>query len=93
MNFFLKAGCLAVYLLAIVGVFVELPFGATSAVQYLAIVLLGLHVLELFIAFKSVKLYPGPLLASIALTLLFGLLHWMPLAKTGADANKASRSN
>jgi uncharacterized protein YhhL (DUF1145 family) len=81
MNTNLKAVCLAIYLLAILGIFVALPPGVASAVQKIAIILLAAHVLELAYAFKSVKRYPGPLIDSIALTLLFGLLHWKPLAK------------
>jgi hypothetical protein len=81
MNTLLKAGCLAIYLLAVIGAFIALPFGATSALQTVAAILLGLHVLELLVAFKSIRRYPGPLIDSIGLTLLFGLLHWLPLAK------------
>jgi len=50
-------------------------------VQNIAAILLGLHVLELAIAWRSVVRHAGPLVDSIALTLLFGLLHWLPLAK------------
>lgn len=86
-----KAGCLTIYLLAVIGAFVSLPFGATSALQSVAAILLGLHVLELLIAFKSVRRYPGPLIDSVALTLLFGLLHWLPLAK-GSSAGKTCQA-
>jgi hypothetical protein len=34
--------------------------------------------------FKSVRKYAGSLVVSIALSLLFGLLHWMPLAKASS---------
>jgi lysylphosphatidylglycerol synthetase-like protein (DUF2156 family) len=81
MNTFLKASCLAIYLLAVIGGFVALPFGLTSALQNIAAILLGLHVLELAIAWRSVVRPAGPLVDSIALTLLFGFLHWLPLAK------------
>ena len=81
MNTLLKAGCLAIYLLALVGAFVALPWGAESALQNLAAILVGLHLLELVFAFGSVRRHPGPLIDSVALTLLFGLLHWLPLAK------------
>jgi hypothetical protein len=81
MNTNLKAVCLAIYLLAIAGIFVTLPFGVTPWLQKIAIILLAAHVLELVVAFKSVKRYQGPLIDSIALTLLFGLLHWKPLDK------------
>lgn len=81
MNTLLKAGCLAIYLLALVGAFVALPWGAESVLQDIAAILVGLHVLELVVAFGSVRRHPGPLIDSVALTLLFGLLHWLPLAK------------
>jgi uncharacterized protein YhhL (DUF1145 family) len=81
MNTVSKAICLAIYLLAVAGAFVALPFGITSVLQKVAVILLVAHVLELLIAFKSVKRYPGPLVDSIALTLLFGFLHWKPLAR------------
>jgi uncharacterized protein YhhL (DUF1145 family) len=81
MNNALKAVCLAIYLLAIVGAFGVLPAGITSILQKAAVILLAAHVFELLFAYKSVQRYPGPLVDSIALTLLFGLLHWKPLAK------------
>ena len=81
MNNALKVTCLVLYLLAIVGVFGVLPGGITSIVQKAALILLAAHTLELLFAYKSVQRYRGPLVDSIALTLLFGLLHWEPLAK------------
>jgi hypothetical protein len=33
------------------------------------------------VAFKYVKTYSGPLWVSVVLALLFGVLHWMPLAR------------
>jgi hypothetical protein len=82
MNAILKSGCLAIYLLAIVGAFVALPFGITSVLQMVAVILLAAHVLELLIVFKTVKRHPGPLVDSIALTLLFGFLHWKPMTRS-----------
>ena len=79
MNNALKASCLAIYLLAVAGAYGVLPSGIASAVQTVAVVLLVLHVLEVLIAFGSIRRYPGPLVDSIALTLLFGFLHWKPL--------------
>ncbi len=81
MNALLKAGCLAIYLLALGGAFVALPWGAESVLQNIAAILVGLHVLELVVAYQSVRRHPGPLIDSVALTLLFGLLHWLPLAR------------
>ncbi len=76
-----KAGCLALYLAALAGLFVELPFGATRIVQYAALFVLVAHVGEIVLFFGKVKLYRGPLVVSMLLTVLFGFLHWMPLAK------------
>jgi hypothetical protein len=81
MNSALKAAILAIYLLAIVGALGVLPAGITSILHKAALILLAAHTLELLIAYKSVQRYRGPLVDSIALTLLFGLLHWKPLAK------------
>ena len=81
MNKALKAAILAIYLLAIVRAFGVLPAGITSILQKTAVILVAAHMLELLFAFKSVQRYRGPLVDSIALTLLFGLLHWRPLAK------------
>ena len=81
MNAFVKATCLAIYLLAVAGALVTLPFGITSILQKVAVILVALHVLELLVAFKNIKRYPGPLIDSIALTLLFGFPHWKPLAR------------
>jgi len=52
----------------------------------------GVHVLEAIAAFKYIKTYPGSLLHSLLLTLLFGLLHWLPLARAARAANESSRS-
>jgi hypothetical protein len=58
----------------------DLPFEPTRA----ALVLLLIHALEVLFAFKHVRLYKGPLAISVVLTLLFGLLHWRPLARAAA---------
>jgi uncharacterized membrane protein YesL len=77
----LKAGALVIYLLAVVSVAGWLPAGLASVLQLLAVALLALHVLELPFAFKYIQRYPGPLVDSVALALLFGFLHWLPLKK------------
>jgi uncharacterized protein YhhL (DUF1145 family) len=79
----LKAACLAIYLLAALAVFVPLPFGLGPALQIVAGLLVAAHVAELLIGFDSVRRHPGPLVDSIALTLAFGFLHWLPLRKRG----------
>lgn len=81
-----KALLIATYLVALASLFIELPMGAAPVVQKLALALIAVHVLECVLAFKYVKSYPGPLLTSVTLALLFGLLHWMPLAKAARQA-------
>lgn len=81
MNDTLKAVLLAIYALAILGLLGVLPPGVASVLAKIAVVLVAAHLLELAIAFKAVKRYPGPLVDSIALTMLFGILHWRPLSK------------
>jgi len=81
MKTFLKANCIALYLLAIGALFTELLWGSGPYLQRLALALVAVHAIETVVAFKHVKAYRGPLWASIALSLLYGLLHWWPLAK------------
>ena len=54
--------------------------GLAFDVQRLALLLLGAHLLEMLFMFKHVRRYAGPLWVSMVLTMLFGLLHWKPLA-------------
>ena len=49
-----------------------------------AAVLLAVHAVEAVVFFRKLALYKGPLPVSIALTLLFGVLHWKPLADAAA---------
>lgn len=79
MNTFSRAALLALYALAIAALLVPLPWGAGPLVQRIALITLAIHVVELLFVFKHVKAYTGPLATSVALTLLFGLLHWLPI--------------
>jgi len=63
-----------------------LPFDAPRA----ALILLAIHVAELLFVFKHVRSYKGPLAVSMLLTLLFGLLHWKPLADAAASGAKTN---
>ena len=45
---------------------------------------LGIHALELLFAFRFLHRHPGSMAASVALAMLFGLLHWAPLARRKA---------
>ena len=80
MFFVLKAVCLGIYALAMAGLAGLLPSGCAGSMQTSALVMLAVHAVELAVMFKHVKRYPGPLAISILLTMLFGLLHWKPLA-------------
>lgn len=86
---FLKAGCMAIYLLAVASLFVSLPWGTGPLLQFVSVALIAVHALELVFAYKYVKSYKGSLLTSLVLSLLFGLLHWMPLAKASQKASAA----
>ena len=81
MNTFLKANCLGAYALALLSLAVPLPWGLGPVMQKLALALLGIHVLETIAAYKHIKTYKGPLWQSVLLALLFGLMHWLPLAR------------
>jgi hypothetical protein len=48
------------------------------------LVLLGAHALEVLVFRKQIALYQGPFAVSAGLTLLFGFLHWKPLADRAA---------
>jgi uncharacterized protein YhhL (DUF1145 family) len=77
----LKAACLAIYGLALAGVAGILPQGLARTMQVIAVAFLAIHALELVVAAEKVRLYRGRWTMSMLLTLLFGVLHWMPLAK------------
>lgn len=80
----LKATCLACYALALAGLVGWLPGGLAASMQTIAAGMLIVHLLELLLMFRFVRLYPGTLTVSVVLTLLFGLLHWKPLADAQA---------
>lgn len=89
MNTFLKANCLGAYALALLSLVWTLPWGLGPVLQNLAMALLAIHVLETIVAYKHIKTYKGPLLHSLLLALLFGLLHWLPLARAAKARAKA----
>lgn len=87
LNTLSKALLSLTYVLALASLFIALPLDATPVVQKLALALLAVHLLECVLAFKYVKSYAGPLWVSVLLALLFGLLHWMPLARAARQAS------
>lgn len=84
-NHLLRGLCLVVYAIAILKLAGLLPAGVFDHTPWVAVALLGLHAAELAFAFRHVRRYRGSLAASILLTLLFGLLHWKPLADQQAS--------
>ena len=76
----LKTLLLTIYGVAAVSLLGVLPSDLSHLMQRLSLILLVIHAVELLLMFKAVRLYQGPLAISIVLTLLFGLLHWKPLA-------------
>ncbi len=86
LNLFLKANILVVYLLGIASHVVAFPGQVGPIVQTMSLALLLIHALECLLAYRYIKLYSGPLLVSLLLSLLFGLLHWLPLARKAREA-------
>lgn len=76
----IKLALLALYAAAMAGLAGLLPPGPAGRLQNIALIVLAIHVIELVVMFRHVKRYPGPLGVSVLLTLLFGMLHWKPLA-------------
>jgi hypothetical protein len=84
MSLFMKIACLVVYGLGLAGL-VGLVHGPAAFIgEIFAIGLLGLHAFELLFAFRFLHRHRGSMAASIALALLFGVLHWAPLARQKA---------
>lgn len=88
-NRFFRLVILATYALALLGLAMPLPMDAGPLLQRVSLVLLAIHGLELLLKFRQVRLYRGPLPISVLLTLLFGLLHWKPLADAQTRGTRA----
>jgi hypothetical protein len=88
LNDLLRALCLLAYTMALAKLADLLPAGTFDRAPLVAGVLLALHAAELLFMFKHVRLYRGALATSVLLTLLFGLLHWKPLAAQQARASR-----
>jgi uncharacterized membrane protein (UPF0136 family) len=87
-NLLLRALCLLAYAMALAKLAGLLPAGTFDRAPMVAGVLLALHAAELLFMFRHVRLYRGALAVSVLLTLLFGLLHWKPLADQAARASR-----
>jgi uncharacterized protein YhhL (DUF1145 family) len=77
-----KLALLAFYAVTLASLAVALPLSA-EVVYWLRLIaggLLAAHLLEALVFRSKLALYKGPMLVSVLLTLLFGFLHWKPLA-------------
>ncbi|CAJ0780078.1 hypothetical protein LMG19083_00617 [Ralstonia psammae] len=81
-NVLCKLVLLAVYGVALASYATPLPLSADAIgwLRIVALALLAVHLLEVVLCFRKVALHKGPLLDSVLLTLLFGFLHWKPMA-------------
>lgn len=79
-NLALRAACLFVYAMALAKCLGLVPADTFGHAPLLAGVLLVLHTLELPFALRHLKTDTRPLWQGALLTLLFGVLHWKPLA-------------
>ncbi|MBP8926165.1 MAG: hypothetical protein KBG75_09925 [Pseudomonadales bacterium] len=80
-----KLICLLFYAAALLSLFVAMPPAVEQVLQYGTLLLFAAHTIEIVVAFRYIKLYEGPLLISMLLTLLFGFVHWMPYKKRAAQ--------
>jgi uncharacterized protein YhhL (DUF1145 family) len=85
MSLVMKIACLVAYAVGIAGLvgLIHGPLAAVGAIVTIA--LLGLHALELLYAFRFLHRYKGSMGMSVLLALLFGVLHWAPLARRPKD--------
>jgi hypothetical protein len=81
MNLVMRIACLVAYALGIAAFtgLIHGPLAAAAAIVTIALV--GLHALELLYAFRFLHRYRGSMGMSVLLALLFGVLHWAPLAR------------
>ena len=76
-----RVSVLAFYAAAALSLFVDFPPLLEAVLQYGTLALLVAHSAEVLFCFRWIKLYPGSVVTSVVLTLLFGFVHWMPYKK------------
>lgn len=85
LNTLLRGLCLLTYAAALAQAAGWLPAGLLPHAPLVAAVLLALHVLELPFAYKHLRRDTRPLALGLLLALLYGLMHWWPLARAQAQ--------
>lgn len=88
LNLALRAGCLLAFAAALARLAGWLPPTVFPYATWIAAGLLAAHAVECVFFMKYLRLYRGPLALSVVLTLLFGLLHWKPLADQQARRSR-----
>jgi uncharacterized protein YhhL (DUF1145 family) len=78
---FLKMACLTVYAMALAGLAGWLQDELARTVQVITLVALFLHALEAPFVLAYLRRDQSPLAVGVLQTLLFGVLHWMPLTR------------
>ncbi len=81
MSLAMKIACVVAYVLGAAALLGLIHGPLAAAASIVTIALLGIHALELLYAFRFLHRYPGPMGVSVLLALLFGVLHWAPLAR------------
>lgn len=84
LNTLLRALCLLTYAAALAHIAGWLPTGLLPRAPWAAAALLAVHTVELPLAFKHLRRDVRPLALGLLLTLLYGLMHWWPLARAQA---------
>ncbi len=84
-----RVALLLTYLGALVALWVPLPLDAGPWLQRISLIVLAIHVLETALAWRLLARYPGGMVRSVLLSLLFGLLHWAPLTRRTAALPEA----
>jgi len=82
----LKGGAVAIYAVALATLAGWLRGPLAEAVAVFAGLMLVVHAIEVPFVLAHLRRHRGSLAASIALNLLFGLLHWVPLKRAAAEA-------
>ena len=84
-----KLGAVIFYAAALLSLVLDWPVQLEQVLQWGTLLLLATHALEVVACLRWIRLYPGPLLVSIGLTLLFGFLHWLPYKRQADHAGGA----
>ena len=84
-----RIGVLAFYAATAASFVISFPPFVAAVLLYGTLALLVAHTAEVLLCWRWVRAYPGPLVLSILLTLLFGFVHWMPYKRAAEAAGSA----